>query len=98
MKHKLSGFFAGKDSRKQRLEIADEIDVCNGLLDVDNISISCHKGATSASLLKSQTSSITMFPEMSERLHQGISKAITIYRDELKEAKIQIESEQLAKK
>ena len=97
-KHKPSAFFADKKNKEQRLEIADEIDVCDGLLDVKNITISCSKGCTSASLLGSMMSSIRMFPEISKRFHQGLSEVVLKYRDELKEAKIQIENEHLAKK
>ncbi len=99
MGHKPSGFFACKNNKKQRLEIADEIDDCNGLLDnVENISITSHKGVIMASILDSNMSKIKMFPEISYRLYQGLLEIITKYRDELKEVKIQIEDEQLAKK
>lgn len=98
MKHKPSGFFAGKSNKDQRLQIADEIDNCNGLLDnVEDIDICSHKGVISGSILDCSVSKIKMFPEISDRLFQGLLEIVTKYRDELKEAKIQIEDEQLVK-
>lgn len=95
-KFKMSGYYAGKTNREQRLQISDEIAICDRILEfVGDISITSCKGCLSGVKLGETSSSIQVFPDISDRMHHGLRKVITEYKNDMEKAKIQVEDEAL---
>ena len=95
-KFKMSGFFAEKTNREQKLEISDEIAICNRILNlVGNISIGSGEGCLSGVKIGESSSGIQVFPDISDRMHHGLRKVITEYKEDMEKAKKQVEDEEL---